>query len=306
MNKKLITSVLVALLITPAVAKAEPSQAPTVAVIDTALDTSMPFFKDRVVFEACVLEYNSCPNKQSIMEGPGSATMPIEFMRKNGLDHGTQMAYTVLSQNKDIKIVFIRIAGITPNGTPQRPSEVTFIKALDWVISNQSKFNIQAVSMSQGSSSNLGRGLDYCPKTVSTQSRIKNLISLGVPTFVPTGNGRDLNRIEWPACLNESIAVGAVDQYQEIPLWSKIDINKTDFYALGVLDVLGPNSTSVRALGTSVSVQVAAATWMKLKSAKPTYTFDQLYSTFTKTAVVVKNPQGLSGRMMYIEGALNG
>jgi hypothetical protein len=89
-------------------------------------------------------------------------------------------------------------------------------------------------------------------------------------------------------------------------MWSNVDVNKTDFYALGILNVMGPGSTPVRALGTSVSVQVAAANWMQLKTAKPGYTYQQLYDTFKKTSVKVLNPIGLAGDMMTISGALNG
>ena len=67
-----------------------------------------------------------------------------------------------------------------------------------------------------------------------------------------------------------------------------------------------PGSVPAKAVGTSVSVQVAAANWMELKAAKPNYTYQQLYDLFKKTSVTVYNPAKLAGQMMSISGALNG
>lgn len=305
MRKNLIVLPVVLSLFFPVVAKAEPQQIPTVAILDTALDNSLPIFKDKIVQEACVLEYESCANGKSYMEGPGAAGMPIAFMQRNGFDHGTQMASALVKSNPNVKFVFVRIIGATFNGSRQVVSEKTFVSALDWVISNKEKYNIQAVAMSQGHH-NLPSVADYCPKTVSTQSRIKILVSLGVPTFLPAGNFRDYRRISWPACIDESISVGAVNLQQEIPIWSNVDVNKTDFYALGVMNLNGPSNTSANQIGTSISVQVAAANWMQIKSLKPSLKYDDLYSLFKKTSVQVFNPTKAAGNMMYLEGAKNG
>lgn len=305
MTKKILVLALTLSSIFPVVAKAEPQQVPTVAILDTALDTSLPLFKDRIAQEVCLLEYNSCPNGKNYMEGPGSASMPLQFMQKNGFDHGTQMAYAFASTNQNAKIVFVRIIGATPTGVRQVPSEKTFAMALEWVLANKDKYNIQAVSMSQGHH-NLQKVQDYCPKTTSTQFRIKSLVDAGIPTFLPTGNTRDTSRIDWPACIDESISVGAVNQYEEITIWSNMDIKKTDFYALGVMRVTGPGSVQSNSIGTSISAQVAAANWLSLKALKPSYTYDQLYSAFKNTSVKVYNPTKLIGDMMYLEGAKNG
>ncbi len=306
MNKKLLTAILaITLTIPTVVAKAEPTKPPTVAVLDTALDTSIPLFQGRIVQEVCVMDWPSCANKQKFMEGPGAASMPLNQMKKNGFDHGTQMVYSLIKSNPNVNVVFVRIVGATANGTRQITNETTFVNALDWVYKNKDKYNIQAVSMSQGHH-NLPRIKAYCPTTPSTQGRIKNLVSVGIPVFLPAGNNRDYARIDWPACIDESISVGSTTDYEEIPLWSNVDTNKTDFYALGVMDVMKPGSVQATAIGTSVSTQVAAGYWMALKVAKPTYTYQQLYDTFKNTSVKVFNPIGLAGSMMTISGALNG
>lgn len=304
MNKKLLAVALSALLISPAfVAKAEPQA--TVAVLDTALDTSLPQFKDKIAYEACILEWNSCPNGKNFMEGPGSSVMLLSQMQKNGFDHGTQMVSALLQTNPNTKVVFVRIIGATSTGVRQIANEATFVNALDWVFKNKDRLNIQAVAMSQGHH-NLPNVIDYCPKTISTMSRIKSLTSAGIPVFLPAGNTRDYLRIDWPACIDDSISVGASTDYEEIPIWSNVDIKKTDFYALGVMNLAGPGNTTNNQVGTSISVQVAAGNWMALKSAKPTYTYQQLYDTFKSTSVTIANPKALQGSMMNLKKAING
>lgn len=304
MNKKLIILLTAITLITPTfVAKAEPQA--TIAVLDTALDTSIPEFKDKIVYEACVLEWNSCPNGKSLMEGTGAAVMPLAQMQKNGFDHGTQMVSALLKTNPNARVVFVRIIGATSTGTRQIATEATFVNALSWVIANKDRFNIQAVSMSQGHH-NLPKTKNYCPQTVSTQSRIRSLVSVGVPVFLPAGNTRDYSRIDWPACIDESISIGASTDYEDIPVWSNVDINKTDFYDLGVMRLAGPGNIIRNQAGTSISAQVAAAKWLALKTAKPTLTYQQLYDTLKATSVTISNPTALKGSMINIQRAING
>ena len=176
MNKKLITAITaVAIMLSTTFitveAKAQ-TQAPTVAVLDTALDTSLPIFKDKIVYEVCILEWASCPNGQKFMEGAGSSVLPSNIISSNGFDHGTQMASVAVATNPNIKIVFIRIIGNTPSGGRQVTGETGVSLALKWVLDNKSRFNIQSVAMSQANHSILTRLTDYCPAT-PTQIRTK-------------------------------------------------------------------------------------------------------------------------------------
>ena len=309
MNKKL-TAVLITLtLLSPTAAnaalKSATVQTPTIAILDTAIDTSVAEFQGRVVHEVCVLEWASCPNGQKFMEGPGSATLPSALISKNGFDHGTQMVSAFVKNNSTANIVFVRIIGNSPQGSRQIANETTFINALDWVYKNKERFNIQAVSMSQ-SHHNLMPGANYCPSTTTTQGKIRDFVAAQIPVFFPAGNLRDYKRISWPACIDESIAVGASTDYEEIPIWSNADVNKTDFYALGIMSLTGPGNKVVRASGTSISTQVAAAQWLTIKNAKPSLSYQQIYDLVIKTSKSIPGPKGLTGKMINLSGALNG
>lgn len=280
-------------------------QTPTIAILDTSLDTSIPEFQGRIVHEVCILEWPSCPNGQKFMEGPGSSVLPASMITRNGFDHGTQMVSAFLKNNTTANVVFIRIIGNSPQGSRQIANEITFTNALDWVYKNKERFNIQAVSMSQ-SHHNLMRGANYCPATSATENKIKEFVSAQIPVFFPAGNLRDYKRISWPACISESIAVGASTDYDEMPIWTNADINKTDFYALGVMSLTAPGNKKVNAVGTSISAQVAAAQWLTIKNSKPHLSYQELYNLILNTSKPIIGPRGLTGNMINLTGALNG
>ena len=279
---------------------------PTIAILDTALDTSLPIFKDKILFEACVTEWSSCPNGMSEMEGANSSTLKPEWISKNGFDHGTQMTSIAVATNPNVKIVFVRIIGANANGLRQAAGEATVYNALDWVIRNKDKFNIQAVSMSQGHSLLRNPGTDYCPKTPITESKINTLMAAGIPVFFPTGNARDYSKIDWPACIPSSIAIGATMPAETIAIYSNYDPLLTDFFALGQVKAINPGGKVINVGGTSASTVVAATQWATIKSLKPNLTYSEIYNLISKTSKVTTNSKIRNGKLINLQGALNG
>jgi len=311
MNKKLISALLAIATLIPASAQAASLQNktvayPTIAILDTALDTSLPIFKDRIVFEACVTQWSSCPNGLAEMEGTNSSVLPANVMSKNGFEHGTQMASIAVATNPNVKIVFVRIIGASTEGFRQSSGEETVYKALDWVIRNKEKFNIQAVSMSLGHTGARSSGADYCPKTPITESKIKSLIDSNVPVFFPVGNNRDYQRIDWPACIPSSIAVGATMPAETIAIYSNYDPLLTDFFAQGTLKATTVGGSVINVAGTSASTVIAATSWATIKSAKPHLTYSQIYDLISATSKPTYNSKIPSGKLINLQGALNG
>lgn len=309
MNKKIIAaSIAVLTLITNnanAALKNTTIQVPTVAILDTGINTSLPIFKDKIAYEVCIIEWNSCPNGKNFMEGPGSANLPSNIISINGFDHGTQMSSIAIQNNPNIQIVFVRIIGNTPTGVRQLSGPRTISNALDWVYANKDRLNIQAVSMSQGNHTLIPLP-DYCPKNVAIQNSIKNLVSSGIPTFFAAGNNRDYTHIDYPACVPEAIAIGATDQIDEITNYSNGDLKLLDFYAMGEKQAYSPDGTLRNVSGTSVSTAVAATDWLKVKAAKPTYSYQQLYDLILKTAKNVVGSRVPYGKLINVNGAING
>jgi hypothetical protein len=311
MNKKIVVGILALALTVPATSHANIKNrtvtTPTLAILDTALDTSIPSIKEKLIYEVCILEWTTCPNGQSFMEGPGSSTLPLASITKNGFDHGTQMASIAIAANPNMNIVFVRVIGQNVNLDRQITGEKTVSSALDWVYANKDRFNIQAVSMSLGDSNISGAG-HYCPSTPNTQKSINNLLSSGIPSFFPTGNGRNYNRIDWPSCIPESFAIGSGSK-NGIDLISNSDQLLTDFYSLGNTKAIYPGNVIKNAAGTSVSAQIAASQWIALKQSKPGYTVKQLtdliHSTSTKINRGKKFPASF-GNLFDLTKAING
>lgn len=311
MNKKILLALIATLIITPTNSYASKNfslknsteSTPALAILDTAIDNTLPAIKSKLIYEVCILEWNSCPNGRSFMEGTNAAYLPSNIISKNGFDHGTRMASIAIDSNPNMNIVFIRIIGHNINGDRQVTNEKTVYMALDWVIQNKDKFNIQAVSMSQGHH-NLASSADYCPKTPITEAKIKSLSESGVPVFLASGNNNDYKKIDWPSCIPSSMAVGGATK-NGIELYSNYDSSLIDFHANSRAKSLTPGGKVVNATGTSVATQVAAANWISVKTLKPTLTFEEVYSLLQKTSKSVKGRQGI-GSMIDISAALNG
>ena len=278
---------------------------PSLAILDTGLNTALPIFADKIAYEVCITDWNSCPNGTSFMEGVGASLLPSIVMNNKNFSHGTQMASAAIAENSNMKIVFIRIIGNNLNGARQTTGPKTIATALQWIYTNKDKFNIQAVSMSQGHH-NLLNQPSYCPLNGSVDTQIKNLKLVDVPVFFAAGNGYDYKRIDWPACHSDSIAIGATGSYGDIESYSNVDLSLTDFYAKGTAKVYITNGTQVNAAGTSVSTQIAAAQWIKVKSSKPLLSYSDIYSLLTKTGTPTKNSKIKSGILINIGAAING
>jgi len=319
MNKKIITALVALTLALPITANAAPKvnlkstsfSAPTIAILDTAIDMSQTKFQNSVVHEVCLIEifFDStprCPNGLTSMEGPGAATLPKDKLALSGFDHGTLMADQALQANPNVKIVFIRIVGQRVNGTREHTNEATVYNALQWVINNQSKFNIQSVAMAQGSHSLGAAGTDYCPKTPTTVEKVKSLNSLNVGVFFPAGNNSDYKRVSWPSCIPETISMGATMPAGSIAFYSNYDSKLIDFYARGTTVLYGLDGKKTNFAGSSASVLVGATSWATIKAAKPSLTYDQLYNLISITSTPTFSSKITGGKLINLQGALNG
>lgn len=311
MNKKILSAILAVTLLVPVTANAAQLRnttvaQPTIAILDTAIDTSIPALKDRIIYEACLTQWATCPNGMKQMEGTNSAILPMNQLTKNGFDHGTQMASLAVATNPNVNIVFVRIIGINRIGLRQASGEETTYVALDWVLQNKDKFNIQAVSFSQGHSMLGAAGTDYCPKTPITEAKINQLMDAGVPVFVAAGNVGDIQRINWPACIPSAVAIGATMPTKSIAFYSNYDAKLIDFFAQGTTRTTTAGNKLINVAGTSASTVIAATQWATIKSAYPTYTYSQIYDLISRTSTPTSNSKITGGKLINLEAALRG
>jgi serine protease len=294
--------------------KSKTSSIPTLAIMDTALDTSIPSIKEKLIGEVCIIDkWASCPNGKGFMEGPGSSTLPKAQLATRDMNHGTQMASIAIANNPNMNILFVRIIGNTKAGTTQNTTINTVPNALKWIYENKDKYNIKAVSMSQGHH-NLLRKAEYCPVT-NTDYWVNWLSKSNIPVFFPSGNGRDYQRIDWPACIPGSVSVGGFEQQindstGKMDFWissnSNYDSKLLDIFAAINSPALFPGGFNGNAYGTSVSTQIAAAKWVQLSQSKPTLTIDQMLSLIKNTGTPITNSNKSNGIIFDLVRAING
>lgn len=265
----------------------QPAQAqvvPTIAIIDTGIDTTLPELQGKIIYEVCLMEELQCPNKKSFQEGVGSATLTTAQTSVGNFSHGTRLAQVAVKTNPSMNIVFIRVIPTGKDGAPAwaaANANSTIKQALDWVAINKTKFNIVAVSVSMGHRPQLTT--NYCRMRASQDAllikSIANLKNLGVATVFASGNDRDKSRINYPACLADSIAISSstIDGYVENYSNDSVEV---DFYTTGRYELsTGPVS------GTSVATAAFASYWAKNYKGNYQVTYDYLksISTVSKT-----------------------
>ena len=278
---------------------------PSIVILDTAIDSSLPVFSGRLIHEVCILDWPRCPNDDYFMEGIGSAVLGNQIMSRNGFSHGTQMASILAMANPEANIIFIRIIAHNSAGLRLPTTEQNLAEAMAWVLENKDRYNIQAVSMSQGHHKLL-YFKQYCPISKKLQPALQELKNNNIPVFFAAGNNGDSERISWPACISDSIAIGAVDLNNTIASYSNNDYNLTDFYALGVSKANNVGGRSGTASGTSVATQIAAAQWVQIRSSHPLLSYDEIYNLISKTSTRVKSNRVVFGKLINIKGAING
>jgi hypothetical protein len=191
---------LVVALLTGFIAPAHADVPPSIAVIDSgAPDSLFP----NIVGEYCVVEFFSCPNGTNTQEGAGAAN--IAPSTNAALTHGSEMMSIMNQVEPSAKLVSIRIIGQTANGLPAVYTLAAVKSALDWIIVNQSKYNIKVVNISQG------RVFANCAVPAGLAEDVTALVAKGVQVVAATGNDANRTAMFAPACLPNVISVGATD-----------------------------------------------------------------------------------------------
>ena len=261
---------------------------PTLVIVDTGIDPTLPIFQGRLIYEVCILDWYLCPNGRTFQEGLGSATLKGSVANLNGFEHGTEMASIAVMRYPQLKFIFVRIVANNNSGNRLATSNDNVGRVLDWVQLNREKFNIRAVAMSQGSHQLL-TDRKYCPSVPSVQKLVTRLKLDGVALFFPAGNQGDKKRIDWPACIPDSIAIGAINEKDEI---------------LGNTSALVPGGRSITTSGTSISTQIAAVQWIQFVAKHPEATYSATFQALRTSGKLVFDAEYRFGRKIDLDAAL--
>jgi hypothetical protein len=286
-----------------------PAQATTpqksLVIIDTGFDTSLPVISEAVIYEVCILSWSLCPNGRTFQEGPGSATLQASGISTGNMSHGTQMATIAMNTNPGQKIVLLRLVAFNARGERLLVYESTIIQVFKWIASKREELNIGAVAMAQGHQPILA-AKNYCPRVKELEKILLDLKVKNVPVFFPAGNASNKSRIDWPACIPVSMAIGALDTKGEIANYSNYDRNLVDFYVIGTAPALMPGGSETSATGTSVSTLIAASYWMNVANQKPELTAPAISQLFRDAGRIVFDSKLRYGREMQMQGVIPG
>jgi len=285
MKKLFIVLALIASSTVPA--HAETPQA--IAIIDNGTNTSL--FTNNIAYEVCIVSSYKCPNGKTMMEGTGAAHLPET--KDKAFSHGTQMISVALQVNPAVKIIPIRIVGMTQLGNQGLYSLDDVQNALNWVVANREKYNIVAVSVSQG------KVFPGCKVPAGMAQSIATLKAAQVPVLGAVGNDGNRTGVFSPACLPDVVSVGATDNpwsgMEAIPYdkdaapyiarYSNGAQGQTDFFLNARYITTQLNGSTKFTVGTSNSTAALAAWWVLNKKGS----FDETYNSLMSSTVEAKN-----------------
>ena len=294
MRKLLLGLLLTAGLVSPAQAVE-----PTAVLIDSGVNTAL--FSNNIVYEACFIENTTCPNGKNFMEGAGASQ---QVSSKNmEVNHGEQMLSIMVKVNPSIKVIPIKIMGVTSLGNPMLYTLSSVKSALDWTVANRERFNISVVNISQGA---IFAG---CKVPAGLAEDITSLKTNNVQVVVATGNDSNRTTMMSPACVPDAISVGATDNpwggSQPYAWDSKAKPyvarysngnTQTTLYANARWFVTNLDGTTKFMVGTS-NASASVASWVTLhKGVDYNSTYQNLISNASGSA----SNEWLSGRYLLI------
>ena len=195
MKKITSTSIIALLLFT--VAPAEANQESAIAIIDVNFEAQLI---PGPISEVCLSAPSICK----------SSVTPRRAADFKAFNHGTVMADIVRTNNPAAHLYLLEV-GTTKTGVITGNELLT---ALNWLVANATKNNIKAVSFSYNS----GNGDRCTPSSPGVNVRtahnnisgaIANLKSAGIKFYASSGNYGSGNKIDYPACIADAVAVGS-------------------------------------------------------------------------------------------------
>jgi subtilisin family serine protease len=275
-----------------------------VAVLDSGVDASHPFFGGRVVAEACYsstipgLSQSVCPNGLEEQIGAGAAAP----CAGDECAHGTHVA-GIAAGNGDpseepiwgvargsaimaIQVFSNVIDADTCGGVAPclGAFESDLIAGLErvYTVAVSGSLNIAAANLS------LGGGL-FATACDSEPYKpiIDNLRAIEIATIAASGNNFDPTTMSSPACVSSAISVGSTSANDDVSLFSNV---------APFLSLLAPGEDIISSIpgngfaafsGTSMATPHVAGAWAVIRQAAPAATVDDILGALRTTGLPV-------------------
>jgi len=178
----------------------------TVCVIDTGVNSSHESLAGRVVAEYCYCSAGGgcCPN--------GSVE---QDSARDGHGHGTHVSGIVAAGGNVIGVARgANLAVVKVFSDSGSTTSTDIVNAIAWCVDHASQYNITAISMSLGSTTQYS---SYCDSTSPFTSEINRAIANNITVVASTGNDYNYTGISDPACVQNTTAVSSVTKSDTFP-----------------------------------------------------------------------------------------
>lgn len=278
-----------------------------VAVLDTGVDNSHPWFAGKIASEGC-FGTNVTDEIESFCPGGVTSSTATDSglhcdLLISGCDHGTHVAGTVAGNDgagpnygvaRGAEIIAMQVfskfltedvcgVGDAPC-TRSRSSDQ--IGALERVLTLSGSMNIAAVNMSLGG----GQYFDQAScdaDNVSIRAAIDNLRSVGIATVIAAGNDSWTESIGAPGCVSSAISVGATTDNDNVAGFSNI-YPQIHLLAPGTFITSSvPGGGLGSKQGTSMATPHVAGAWAVMKHRSPAASVNDVLADLQSTATPV-------------------
>ncbi|MDZ4730825.1 MAG: choice-of-anchor D domain-containing protein [Xanthomonadales bacterium] len=282
-----------------------------VAILDTGVDTSHPFFPAaKLKAEACFSTNSVADKSQSLCPGTASSSMAPGSGQNcpsnvNGCTHGTHVAGIAVGNDgvgpnigvaKGAGLITIQVFSCISSSSTctnsrsagSYPSDQ--ILALEHVLTLSASYNIAAVNMSLGSSSTYASQASCDAANVARKAAIDNLRAVGIATIVAAGNSSNRTNLSQPGCISSVISVGNTTYADAIDAIASTSNVATflDLLAPGsLIDSAAPGGGVVSNTGTSMSAPHVAGAWAVLREVAPESTIEEILAALRDTGTSV-------------------
>ena len=294
-----------------------------VAILDTGVEASHPFFGGRVVSEACYSTNSGttvvslCPEGVTESIAPGSANDCATNI--SGCGHGTHVAGIAAGSSSEFSgvaktapIIAIQVfskftdSGTCGASTPcVRTYQSDYIKGLERVLALSATMNVASANMSLGGS----QFFSTCDaERSSIKTAVDSLRSANIATVIASGNNGWSDSMSAPACISTAISVGSTsDVANTISSFS----NSVSFLNLlapgsGITSSVPNASYGVKG-GTSMATPHIAGAWSVPKQHTPSATVNQVLAAISATGVpIVDSRNSVIKPRLQLNDALQG
>ncbi|MFD0470501.1 S8 family serine peptidase [Nonomuraea thailandensis] len=290
-----------------------------VAILDSGIDTDHPAFGDRIVAQACFSATDPvdgstplCPNGSQFQIGDGAADagtaacMTGAPQPQYGLCyHGTHVAGIAAGRRTaefaadgvapKAKIIPVQVFSRFDN-SPYCAGRPVCVLAYDSSILTgmayadllADQYNLASVNLSLGggqydTACDEGDGADF-------KAEVDKLLAKDVATVVASGNNGFEASVSWPACVSNTVAVGATDKQDAVASFSNRG-PLLDLYAPGVAITAAIAGDTYAALnGTSMATPHVTGAFALLRQKSRHATVDRLLSALRLTGEPITYP----------------